>query len=91
MNIYGPETFLIGIIASTLILSFFIYLRIRALKLQKIRYTPTFRHGAPTFPARKSKSSKMRKGIEFKPTVTGYLSVYPIVRPEAALSQTREF
>ena len=86
MNIYGIETFLIGIIASVMIPAFFIYLRKRLPGLREIPLTPTFRQSKPTLQARKSKTAELRKRIELETTITGYLEVYPIVRPEARLS-----
>jgi hypothetical protein len=82
MNIYGIETFLIGVAASALILTLFIYLRNRALYSQKIRHTPIFRQSEPTFLATRSRSRSInpRKKIEFEPTITGYVPVYPIVQ-----------
>lgn len=86
MNINGMETFLIGMGASALVLTFFIYLRKRAPDLHKIPHLPTFKQSAPTFHAKKSRSVNLRKKIGLEPIITGYIPVYPIVRPEAPLS-----
>ena len=85
MNLYGIETFLIGSVASVLVAAFLIHLRNRAPKPHKIPHTPTFRQSQPTFQAPKSKTTDLPKKIELETTIAGYLSIYPIVRPEAPL------
>lgn len=75
MNIYGIETFLIGV----MIPAFFIYLRKHAPKLRKVPLTPTFRQSEPTFHAKKSKTVNRHKSIGANLAIAGYFAVYPIV------------
>jgi hypothetical protein len=85
MNIYGIETFIIGMVASGVILTLFIYLSNRALNFHKIPHSPQFKQSAPTFQGKTLKSTNRRRKIESKPTIICSLPIQQIVRPEAPL------
>jgi len=86
MNIYGIETFFIGMIVSGAILTLFIHLRNRALNSHKIPHLPQFRQSAPSIEGKALKSTYRRRKIESKPGIICSLPIHPIVRPEAPLS-----
>lgn len=85
MNIYGIETFLIGMVVSSVILALFVYFRRRALNFRKIPHSPQYRQSAPTFQGKALKSDRRRK-IESKPTIICSLPIHQVTRPKAELS-----
>ena len=86
MNIYGIETFLIGMIVSGINLTLFIYLRNRASNFREISQSPRFRQSAPTIQGKALKSSSRRRKIELKPTITCSLPSHQIAQPKIPLS-----
>ena len=86
MNIFGIETFLIGMVVSGLIMALFIYIGNRALNFHKTPHAPKFRQSVPTFEGKALKSAKLRRKIESKPTIICSLPIHQTVRPEAQLS-----
>ena len=77
MNFNGLETFLIGMVAATLILGLFIYLGNRVLNFLKIpdpaKLKPKFRHSAPNFDGKASERENPGGKIAPKPDI-----IYPL-------------
>ncbi|HEY8560362.1 MAG TPA: hypothetical protein VIL74_08285 [Pyrinomonadaceae bacterium] len=86
MNVYGIETFLIGMVGGGVNLALFIYLRNRALNPHKTPASPQFRQSAPTIEGTASKSINRRRKIESKPTIICSLPIHQVTRPQARLS-----
>jgi hypothetical protein len=86
MNIYGIETFLIGMVVSGVNLALFIYLRKCTSNFRKIPQSPQFRQSAPTIQGKALTTSRRRGKIESKPAIICSLPIHQAARPNARLS-----